>query len=324
MGYQITSSLGQHAQDSYKVSYGIDEGLKSVLSFDIAETDSLNWTNEWSRMSSTTVGQNAAYAITGPVAADAYSGPTEYEVWQDNIYGTFMFVAPGTIPLTPGSIAASPTYIQFNSTSVGSKSSPVTVSLKNMGSMSMYMGVTGIPFTTGSQAVSPVAAFSDSGFSIVPGKDACTGQILPPGGTCSLALQFAPTSTENLGNGGLVTGTMYTTGLTNAVVLGDTVYLAGMEATVTGHVAAPLANQSCAGPMGTTLNSPNILLSDSVTGASIYYTTDGTTPNTGSTQYLRPFSISSPTTLKAFATKSGQVDSPVISVQLSGSCISPL
>jgi len=44
-------------------------------------------------------------SITGPTVADNYPGPAELNVFQDNVYGTFMF---GAIPPTTFAMAVSP------------------------------------------------------------------------------------------------------------------------------------------------------------------------------------------------------------------------
>ena len=56
-----------------------------------------------------------------------------------------------------------------------------------------------------------------------------------------------------------------------------------------------------------------VSLSDSTNGATIYYTTDGTTPGTSSRQYFSPFLLASNVTVKAMATAVGSTNSAVAS-----------
>lgn len=60
----------------------------------------------------------------------------------------------------------------------------------------------------------------------------------------------------------------------------------------------------------------------STSGATIYYTTNGNTPTTSSTQYSSPITLSGACTIKAIATKSGMTNSAVKSVDYNPS-ISP-
>jgi len=59
--------------------------------------------------------------------------------------------------------------------------------------------------------------------------------------------------------------------------------------------------------------SRTVTLSSATSGASIYYTTNGTTPTTGSNLYSGSFSVSSTSTVKAIAVKAGLGNSPVSS-----------
>jgi hypothetical protein len=57
---------------------------------------------------------------------------------------------------------------------------------------------------------------------------------------------------------------------------------------------------------GTSFSSTlSVSIADTTPGASIYYTTNGSTPTTSSTLYLGPFTISASTTINAIATASG-------------------
>src|SRR5579863_417715 len=64
---------------------------------------------------------------------------------------------------------------------------------------------------------------------------------------------------------------------------------------------------------GTYTTTQSVTLSDTTTGATIYYTTDGSTPTTSSTVYSAAIAVSSTTTIKAIATAPGLNASAVAS-----------
>jgi hypothetical protein len=60
-------------------------------------------------------------------------------------------------------------------------------------------------------------------------------------------------------------------------------------------------------------SSAQVTMTDTTTGASIYYTIDGSTPTTASTRYTAPFTVSSTTTVNAIAAGAGLLASPMSS-----------
>ena len=98
--YSTTSSAGQAATDTYSTSYAIDNSYSAGFNLtvfsasvnnDFKSSDSLTITDKYNLMDAATTGQGASLSITGPEASDNYTGPAEFQVWKDNVYGTFMF-----------------------------------------------------------------------------------------------------------------------------------------------------------------------------------------------------------------------------------------
>jgi sugar lactone lactonase YvrE len=77
---------------------------------------------------------------------------------------------------------------------------------------------------------------------------------------------------------------------------------------------APLAAAPQIAPgAGTYSGTQSITITDATSGATIYYTTDGTQPNLTSPVYGGPFTLAASGTVKAFATASGYASSPLVS-----------
>lgn len=73
----------------------------------------------------------------------------------------------------------------------------------------------------------------------------------------------------------------------------------------------PLSEPRIETESGTYFDSVTITLSHENSSADIFYTTDGSTPHSGSNLYSSPFSLTSHSKVKAIATADGHQDSPV-------------
>jgi hypothetical protein len=101
--YTDTSTLGQSTTTTTQETFGIDKKFSlgqfmGQLTEDLKYSQTLTWTDETSTSVTSTTTQIDSLSITGPPCATtalpcvpAYTGPPEFDVYEDNIYGTFMF-----------------------------------------------------------------------------------------------------------------------------------------------------------------------------------------------------------------------------------------
>jgi AraC-like DNA-binding protein len=86
------------------------------------------------------------------------------------------------------------------------------------------------------------------------------------------------------------------------------------QATFTVTVLAPVANPTFTPAAGAYIGTQTVAISTTTSGASINYTTDGSTPSdTNGTLYAGPISITASETVTAIAFKTGMADSAVVS-----------
>ena len=135
---------------------------------------------------------------------------------------------------------------------------------------------------------------------------------LPSGATGN----FSPSSISGNGTSTLTVATTASTPAGNSIltVTGVSGSLAhSATATLTVNALSATATPTFSPSGGTFTEPQTVTISDSTSGAKIYYTLDGTTPTTASTPYTAPISIGRTTTLKAIATATGLANSAVAS-----------
>jgi hypothetical protein len=183
--HQTTDTQGQSASETRQVNFSNDlnASFNFIISFnaDLKTTNVLTTTNKWSSSSTQKVGQTAAATVTGPASTDNYTGPIEFEVFQDNIYGTFMF---GFIPAPTFNLSATPasqSVVQGSCTSYTASVSALVTGFNSAVSFS----VSGLP-ANATASFSP-ASVSGAGSSTLT---VCTTASTPTG-TSNLTINGA-------------------------------------------------------------------------------------------------------------------------------------
>ena len=96
-----------------------------------------------------------------------------------------------------------------------------------------------------------------------------------------------------------------------AVATGDTASAVASGTYTIQQPVSPTATPAFSPAAGTYSATQSVTISDTTSGAKIYYTTNGTAPTTSSTVYTGPISVSASETLEAIAVGSGQSASAV-------------
>lgn len=106
-----THSVGESLSAALLLGGGCGGGPGFCTTISLSNSNTMTWQNQSSAAKEYQSNDNAGYTIVGPQLSDNYTGPATYNVYLDNIYGTFAFYSDMMPPVTPaylGNISIDP------------------------------------------------------------------------------------------------------------------------------------------------------------------------------------------------------------------------
>jgi hypothetical protein len=259
----------------------------------IAITEGFQYSNVAS--ATYTIGGSVAAPIINPPAG-TYNGPQTVTLTDTTADSTIYYTTNGTPPTT-----SSTHYIGAFTADASENLQAIAVapgiSSPSSVSNALYSFVASVP------VIGP-AGGSYSGTQKVTITDATPGAAI-----YFTANGTAPTTASRLYTGPL---TVSTSGTLQAIAA-ESGYSNSAVASATYIFGTPAATPAFNPPGGIYTSAKSVSISDTTTGASIYYTTNGATPTTSSTLYTGPVTVGSTATLQAIAVAPGYTASSVAS-----------
>ncbi len=244
----------------------------------------------------------AAYTISAALSAPTFSPAAGTYTSQQSVTisdatagATIYYTTNGATPTTSSSVY----------------SAPITVSAtETLEAIAVETGYTNSPVATAAYTIS--AALSAPTFSPAAGTYTSPQSVTISDATTGATIYYTtngatPTTSSSVYSAPI---TVSATETLEAIAV-ETGYTNSPVATAAYTISAALSAPTFSPAAGTYTSPQSVTISDATTGATIYYTTNGTTPTTSSTQYMGAIWQTATQTLKAIAVETGYANSPV-------------
>src|SRR5579862_8071445 len=323
-----SSGVNLHTTDIFNVQMSYD-GSNLTMTITDATTNA-TFTHTWAINIPGTVGANTAYVgFTG--------GTGGYTAIQDILSWTMSSTASQPPAATPTFSPAAGTYATAQTVTISDTTSGATIYYTTNGttpttSSTKYTSPITVSSSETVEAIAVASGFSQSAVGTaaytISTQQAATPTFSPAGGTYTTAQTVTISDTTSgatiyyTTNGTTPTtgSTKYTAPITvsSSETLEAIAVASGFTQSAVGSAAYTISTQAATPTFspagGTYTTAQTVTISDTTSGATIYYTTNGTTPTTSSTKYTAPITVSSSETLEAIAVASGFTQSAVGSV----------
>jgi LysM repeat protein len=246
----------------------------------------------------------AAYTIapvlpapTFSPAAGTYTTSQSVTISDSTAGTTIYYTTNGTTPTTSSNVYSGA--IMVNAT-------------ETIKAIAAETGYTNSAVATAAYTIAPVLPTPT--FSLAPGTYTTSQSVTISDATSGTTIYYTTNGTTPTTSSTKYTGaiTVSTTETLEAIAV-ETGYTNSAVASAAYAIAPilPLPTFSPAG--GTYTASQSVTISDAMSGTTIYYTTNGTTPTTSSTMYTGPVAVSATETIEAIAAEAGYTNSAVAS-----------
>ncbi len=234
----------------------------------------------------------------------------------------------------PAIVGATTAYVGFTSGVGLTTASPLYVKSFSYTVLAPTAGTQLTAWNASATTNTGTASAASPKYSLAPGRYSGAQEVslstsTSHGYICYLLATSMPALTPQPDNkGGCVVGTRYSGpvkvsssqtlySMAGTPYLGPPSSLAAAAYTMGGaSSASPPASAPTFSPAaGTYSSAQSVTISDATSDASIYYTTNGTTPTTSSARYTGPITVSSTETLKAISVAAGDANSAVASAE---------
>ncbi len=247
---------------------------------------------------------SATYTIAATVAtptfspaAGTYSSAQSVTISDGTTGATIYYTTNGTTPTTSSTVYTGPITV----------SSTETLQAIAAATGDTNSAVASAAYTITATAATPTFSLGSGTYS---SAQSVTISDATPGATIYYTTNGGTPTTSSPRYTGPITVSSTETLQAMAAATGDTnSAVASATYTITATVATPIFSPAA----GTYSSAQSVTLSDATSGATIYYTTNGTTPTTSSTAYTGPITVSSTETLQAIAAATGDTNSAVAS-----------
>jgi hypothetical protein len=232
----------------------------------------------------------AAAAPTFSLAAGTYSGSQSVSISDATSGATIYYTTNGTTPTTSSTQYTGP--ITVNST-------------ETLQAIAVATGDTNSAVASAAYTITSLPSVATPTFSPVAGTYSYAQTVTISDATSGATIYYTTDGTTPSTSSTQYTGpiTVGSTETLHAIAVAPGAANSGVaSAAYTINLSLPTASMPTFSPVGGTYTSAqSVTISDATSGATIYYTTNGTTPSTSSTQYTGPISVNSTETLQAIA-----------------------